>query len=110
MLKKKTFEIGLTILSVCGLKIEEKHQIETWWRLLKDLEHDLFQEAVLEICKEKEQWWPSDNVPGMIRTKLKDIKRIKNKEKRYLEQNTQQQEWQENRSPAQKLQGEKKNE
>ena len=106
-LTKKTFEIGLTILSVCGLKIEEKHQIETWWQLLNDLEDNLFQETILAICKEKEQWWPTENVPGMIRAKLQEIKSIKIREKKYEEQKLKMMNWEKNRAPPPKLEGEK---
>lgn len=106
-LTKKTFKIGLTILSACGLKIEEENQIEAWWQLLKDLDDNLFAETILEICKEKQQWWPTDNIPGMIRTKLKEIKSAKWKEKQQEEQKTKMLEWEKEKAPPPKLKGEK---
>ena len=98
MLTEKTFKVGLAILSSCGLKIEEEHQIEAWWQLLKDLDEELFVESIIGICKEKEKWWPTDNVPATIRAKLKELKTAKWKEEQEEKHRLKMLDWQKNRS------------
>ena len=57
------------------------------------MDDELFQKAIVTLCKEKEQWWPTDNVPAMIREKIKGIKAEQNKLKRKREDDQRQLEW-----------------
>ena len=57
------------------------------------MDDELFQKAIVTLCKEKEQWWPTDNVPAMIRGKIKEIKVGENKLKRKREDDRRQLEW-----------------
>tara|TARA_R110000782_G_scaffold209138_1_gene297365 strand:+ start:260 stop:529 length:270 start_codon:yes stop_codon:yes gene_type:complete len=57
------------------------------------MDDELFQKAIVTLCKEKEQWWPTDNVPAMIRERIKGITAEQNKLKRKLEDDQKQLEW-----------------
>jgi len=92
-LTEKTFDLGLAMLSTSGLKIEEQLQVQAWWNLVNDMDDELFQRAIVTLCKEKEQWWPTDNVPAMIRERIKGITAEQNKLKRKLEDDQKQLEW-----------------
>lgn len=54
--------------------------MQIWKVLVNDLDGELFEKAVLDICKHTEKFWESDNVPGMIRAKVMsykdDVKRL----------------------------------
>jgi len=53
--------------------------------LVNDLDDHLFQKAIVSLCKEKEQWWPTDNVPGMIRARVVDMEIIEWEQKQIEE-------------------------
>jgi len=54
--------------------------------LLCDLPSDLFQAAVIDLCKTTEKFWQGDNVPAMIRTKVIEMKRKRNALQRHEDQ------------------------
>lgn len=51
-----------------------------WKALVNDLDDRQFKRAVLEMCRETEKFWETDNIPAMIRQRVKlfkdDVDRI----------------------------------
>ena len=77
-------------------------QVQAWWNLVNDLDDDLFQKAIVTLCKEKEQWWPTDNVPAMIRERIKEIKSKERREEAMEVDKVKLIEWKKNASPPPK--------
>ena len=80
MITDESFKTAMAMMKLCGLKVEEDGQMQIWKVLVNDLDGELFEKAVLDICKHTEKFWESDNVPGMIRAKVMsykdDVKRL----------------------------------
>ena len=45
-----------------------------WKSLVSDLPDQLFQKAVLDLCKHTGKFWETDNIPAMIREKVEALK------------------------------------
>ncbi len=70
--------------------------------MVNDLDDDLFQKAIVALCKEKQQWWPTDNVPAMIRERIKEIKSKERRDEAMEVDKIKLIEWEKNASPPPK--------
>jgi superfamily II helicase len=74
MVTEKSFQTAMAMLALCGLKVEEEIQLVMWKNLVNDLDDKLFQKAVLDMCKNTQKFWETDNVPAMIRERVEAMK------------------------------------
>lgn len=66
-MNEKTFESGMAMLMQVFPKREFNFKL--FWKLLRDLDDKLFEQAVIDICASVEQIFPDTNVIAMIRNK-----------------------------------------
>ena len=72
-LSKKTFKSAMGLLSTSGLEIDSD-KMNSLWLLLEDLPEENFKKAVVDLCREVPKFWAGDNIPGMIRERIKIYK------------------------------------
>ena len=82
--------------------MEEELQLILWKSLVSDLPDQLFQKAVLDLCKHTGKFWETDNIPAMIREKVEVMKEDRRRLTRVEESRKQIEQWARDAAPMPK--------
>ena len=69
------YKQGIAIMTASGiLRAIEPETIRVWKELLIDLEFKYFRQAVVDFCKTRIDFYPTTNIPALIRKTAEEIR------------------------------------
>lgn len=107
---ERTYQQGIAVLSMSGLKIDEA-SVEFFWQRLRKMNGGEFLEAIgtndgsgIGLINDPnfKTWYGNENVPLLIMEKQKEIKAERNKLRRKQADKQRKLEWEKNASPPPK--------
>jgi hypothetical protein len=107
---ERTYQQGIAVLSMSGLKIDEA-SVEFFWQRLRKMNGGEFLEAIgtndgsgIGLINDPnfKTWYGNENVPLLIMEKQKEIKAERNKLRRKQADEQRKLEWEKNASPPPK--------
>jgi hypothetical protein len=100
---ERTYQQGIAVLSMSGLKIDEA-SVEFFWQRLRKMNGDDFLDSIDGLINDPDfkTWYGNENVPLLVIEKHKELKTERNKLRRKQADKQRKLEWEKNASPPPK--------